>query len=91
MANSKLVLTDSGGMQEETTVLRIPGLTIRENTERPVTVTEGTNFLVGTDREKIQQIGLDILAGKTKKGVIPPFWDGKAAERITEVILKSCT
>lgn len=87
MANAKLVMTDSGGMQEETTVLQIPCLTLRENTERPITVTEGTNIMVGNDKDKIIKEGLDILNGKVKKGRIPEFWDGKASERIVNIIV----
>jgi UDP-N-acetylglucosamine 2-epimerase (non-hydrolysing) len=89
MTNSRLVLTDSGGMQEETTVLGIPCLTLRHNTERPVTVTEGTNRIVGTDRQKIIKEGLAALDGAIPRGRIPEMWDGKAAERIVEIILKN--
>ena len=87
MANSKLVYTDSGGIQEETTILGIPCLTIRENTERPVTIEEGTNILVGSDREKIAEESYKILKGKGKKGRIPKLWDGKASERIVNILL----
>lgn len=86
MANSKLALTDSGGIQEETTILGIPCLTIRANTERPVTITQGTNVLVGTDKEKIVTESLNILNGGGKIGRIPKLWDGKAAERIVEIL-----
>jgi len=79
MANSKLVYTDSGGIQEETTILGIPCLTLRENTERPITITEGTNTLVGSDREKILKESFRILNGNGKKGKIPKLWDGKAS------------
>jgi len=85
-SNCKFVLTDSGGLQEETTVLGIPCLTLRENTERPVTITEGTNTLVGIDPEKIIEESMKILSGEGKSGRIPTFWDGKAAERIVEII-----
>ena len=88
IANSKFVLTDSGGIQEETTVLRIPCVTLRENTERPVTVTEGTNIVVGTNRDKIIKESLNIIEGKGKKGRIPELWDGKAAKRIVDIICK---
>ena len=87
-SNCKFVLTDSGGLQEETTVLGIPCLTLRENTERPVTITEGTNTLVGADSEKIIEESMKILSGKDKSGRIPKFWDGKAAERIVEIICR---
>ena len=89
LSNATLVLTDSGGIQEESTALGSPCLTLRENTERPVTISEGTNILVGTDRDKIVAAGLEILAGRRKVGRIPKLWDGKAAERIVEVLLAS--
>jgi len=84
--DARFVLTDSGGIQEETTYLGIPCLTMRENTERPVTVEMGTNRLVGSDTDLIIQEAKQILAGNNKQGQIPPLWDGKAAERIVEVI-----
>ncbi len=84
--DATLALTDSGGMQEETTALGIPCLTIRENTERPITITEGTNELVGTSREKILSAFKQIIDGRWKTGQCPKFWDGKAAERIAGVI-----
>ncbi|MFZ4535383.1 non-hydrolyzing UDP-N-acetylglucosamine 2-epimerase [Propionivibrio sp.] len=82
MSGAKLVLTDSGGLQEETTALGIPCLTIRENTERPITVEHGTNTMVGSDRAAILNGVDEILAGGGKCGRIPEFWDGQAAERI---------
>ncbi len=85
--DAKLVLTDSGGLQEETTALGIPCLTIRENTERPITVTKGTNELMGTSRKKILRSFDEIIAGHWKTGHCPKFWDGHAAERITKIIL----
>jgi UDP-N-acetylglucosamine 2-epimerase (non-hydrolysing) len=88
MSRARLVLTDSGGIQEETTALGVPCLTLRENTERPVTVTEGTNELVGQDPKKIIEAASKILNGETKKGRIPRFWDGKASERIIEILLR---
>ncbi len=84
---AKLVLTDSGGLQEETTVLGVPCVTIRENTERPVTVDVGTNYLVGTRPEAIVSTSFEVLSGTAKRGAIPPMWDGKAADRISEIIL----
>lgn len=86
MMNGRCVLTDSGGIQEETTVLNIPCLTLRHNTERPVTVTQGTNTIVGKDPEKIMGAIENILDGKVKKGKRPKFWDGKAARRICRII-----
>jgi UDP-N-acetylglucosamine 2-epimerase (non-hydrolysing) len=88
MARAKLVLTDSGGVQEETTVLGVPCLTIRHNTERPVTVTDGTNTIVGTDRAKILAEARQILNGHGKQGRCPKFWDGKAAQRIIQCLLE---
>jgi len=88
MMNARLVLTDSGGIQEETTVLGIPCLTIRENTERPITITEGTNLLVGTKPEKIVSAAEDIIAGGGKELRIPELWDGQAAERIVKILNK---
>jgi UDP-N-acetylglucosamine 2-epimerase (non-hydrolysing) len=88
MMNAKLVMTDSGGIQEETTVLGIPCLTLRNTTERPVTVTQGTNKLVWNDTEKIISETFKILDGKGKQGVIPHLWDGKAAERIVNSLAK---
>lgn len=82
-----LVLTDSGGLQEETTALGVPCVTIRENTERPVTVDIGTNYLVGTRPEAILTASREILSGRGKKGAVPPLWDGQAAERIVDVLL----
>ncbi|MDO9047781.1 MAG: UDP-N-acetylglucosamine 2-epimerase (non-hydrolyzing) [Methylobacter sp.] len=82
MKSAKMVLTDSGGLQEETTSLGIPCVTLRENTERPITVEQGTNTIVGTDPEKIKACVDDILATGGKLGRIPEYWDGKAALRI---------
>lgn len=82
MAHAKLVLTDSGGLQEETTALGIPCLTIRENTERPITIDQGTNTMVGSNRTAILNGVDEILAGGGKCGRIPEYWDGRAAERI---------
>lgn len=86
MMHAQLVLTDSGGIQEETTVLDVPCLTIRENTERPITITQGTNILVGTDPARIVAETQHILAGESKIGRIPELWDGCAAERIVRVL-----
>ena len=82
MSGARLVLTDSGGLQEETTALGVPCLTIRENTERPITVEQGTNTMVGRDREAILSGVSEVLSGGGKSGRIPEFWDGHAAERI---------
>ncbi|GEJ57622.1 non-hydrolyzing UDP-N-acetylglucosamine 2-epimerase [Anaeromyxobacter diazotrophicus] len=86
VAGAKLVLTDSGGLQEETTALGIPCLTLRENTERPVTVSEGTNTLVGVDPRRIAAEARLALSGQGKAGRVPALWDGHAAERIAEVL-----
>lgn len=82
MSGAMVVLTDSGGLQEETTALGVPCLTLRENTERPITVEQGTNILVGRDRDVILGAVQEILAGRGKRGRVPEFWDGHAAERI---------
>jgi UDP-N-acetylglucosamine 2-epimerase (non-hydrolysing) len=84
--NAVAVMTDSGGVQEETTFLGVPCLTMRENTERPSTVKLGTNTLVGRDAQKLERQMDDILHGRYKQGVVPPLWDGRAAERIARVI-----
>ena len=82
MAGATLVLTDSGGLQEETTALGVPCLTLRENTERPITVEQGTNTMVGRDVMAIRHGVAEILAGRGKRGRVPELWDGRAAERI---------
>ena len=84
--NSKFVLTDSGGIQEETTVLNIPCITLRDNTERPVTIEQGTNYLAGSNKNSILEIIQKVLNGKAKQYRGIKFWDGKAAERIVSVI-----
>jgi UDP-N-acetylglucosamine 2-epimerase (non-hydrolysing) len=86
MKHSKFVLTDSGGIQEETTYMNIPCLTIRPTTERPVTIWEGTNKLIKVD-DIMAEVDL-ILQGKGKTGKIPKYWDGKTAERIAAVLIK---
>ena len=86
-SGARLVLTDSGGLQEETTVLGIPCLTLRENTERPITIEMGTNVLVGTDPEKIKLAAKSALAtDRTSEIKIPPLWDGNAAVRICDAL-----
>ena len=82
-----LVITDSGGVQEETTFLGIPCLTLRESTERPVTVDMGTNTLVGQDTERLMRETARILAHGAKRGQVPPLWDGRAAERIADIVV----
>jgi UDP-N-acetylglucosamine 2-epimerase (non-hydrolysing) len=87
MQNARLVLTDSGGIQEETTILGIPCLTLRENTERPVTISEGTNALVGSDPDRIMVAADRVLAGGPTKARRPELWDGHAAERIVRILV----
>lgn len=82
------VITDSGGIQEETTYLGVPCLTVRENTERPITVEKGTNILVGRDIDRLKREIQRILNGHKKEGQIPPLWDGRAAERVANAIVK---
>lgn len=89
--NAALVMTDSGGVQEETTYLGVPCLTLRENTERPVTVTIGTNTLVGFDLVQLESEARMILAGHAKRGAVPPLWDGKTADRIAELLTTAAT
>jgi len=85
-SHATVVITDSGGVQEETTYLGVPCLTLRENTERPITVSLGTNILVGRDPDKLRCELSRILAGKAKKGTVPPLWDGRAGERIAATL-----
>ena len=87
MSHAKVVLTDSGGIQEETTILGVPCITLRENTERPVTLTHGTNVLVGTDPQKIIAEFSRIVGGGIKPLSTPRFWDGNAANRILDILL----
>ncbi|HTH51927.1 MAG TPA: UDP-N-acetylglucosamine 2-epimerase (non-hydrolyzing) [Pyrinomonadaceae bacterium] len=87
-SGAKLVLTDSGGLQEETTVLGIPCLTLRHNTERPITIEMGTNVLVGNDPANIRRAASEALAAKPVDPKIPPLWDGHAAERICDELAK---
>jgi UDP-N-acetylglucosamine 2-epimerase (non-hydrolysing) len=89
-SGATVVITDSGGIQEETTYLGIPCLTVRENTERPITVSMGTNVLVGRNREKLREELSRVLAGKAKKGTVPPLWDGHAGERIADILVGRC-
>lgn len=84
---ASVVITDSGGVQEETTYLGVPCITLRDNTERPITVSEGSNYLTGLDPRIIKQTVYTILSGKGKKSQVPKFWDGKAAERIVSILV----
>lgn len=86
MQQARIVLTDSGGIQEETTALGVPCITMRENTERPITVTDGTNTIVGINTQKIEAAVADVLQSGGKTGRIPEYWDGRAAERILAVL-----
>ncbi|MBN2439488.1 MAG: UDP-N-acetylglucosamine 2-epimerase [Deltaproteobacteria bacterium] len=88
MAHAWVVLTDSGGIQEETTILGTPCLTLRNNTERPVTVEMGTNRIVGSDPGRILAAYRKTMMNDDLSPRIPPLWDGRAAERIAEVIVK---
>lgn len=88
LSRATVVITDSGGIQEETTYLGVPCLTVRENTERPVTVSLGTNVLVGRDRGKLVSLIGKILVGKAKTGAIPPLWDGCVGHRIAEILCR---
>jgi UDP-N-acetylglucosamine 2-epimerase (non-hydrolysing) len=86
-ASARIVLTDSGGVQEETTVLGVPCVTLRENTERPVTITEGTNFLAGTRLSSVRDHFTKAM-GASMSGRVPRFWDGRSAERIDEILMR---
>ena len=86
MRDAKLVLTDSGGIQEETTALGVPCITLRNNTERPITVAEGTNVIVGQDPQRILAAVDDVLQTGGQAGRIPEYWDGRAAECIVGVL-----
>ena len=86
-SRARVVITDSGGIQEESTYLGVPCLTLRDTTERPVTVSMGTNILIGQDLERLQVELKRILAGEGKQGRIPPLWDGKASTRIADEIM----
>jgi UDP-N-acetylglucosamine 2-epimerase (non-hydrolysing) len=85
--HATVAITDSGGIQEETTYLGVPCLTVRENTERPVTVELGTNTLVGRDMGRLREEVSRVLGGAYKGGQIPPLWDGLAGERIADIIV----
>jgi len=87
LSRATVVITDSGGIQEETTYLGLPCLTIRENTERPITVLMGTNVLVGRDPEKLHTELSRVLEGRAKQGTVPPLWDGHAGERIADILV----
>ena len=89
--NAALIVTDSGGIQEESTYLQTPCVTVRNNTERPVTLTSGTNKLSGTDPEQVIKTVAEVLQNKKAGGTTPPLWDGKAAERICEIIANERT
>ena len=87
--NAEVIITDSGGIQEESTYLGVQCITVRDNTERPVTVKVGTNQLIGTDLKKVEYAAKEIISGKIKKGRIPELWDGNTAQRIAEFIASS--
>ena len=89
-ASARLVLTDSGGVQEETTALGVPCLTLRQNTERPITISQGTNRLVGADPATIVAAAREVLHGKAAAGGRPELWDGQAANRIFDILLTNC-
>ena len=88
MDSAHLVLTDSGGIQEETTILKVPCLTLRENTERPVTTEIGSNQIVGTDPDTIVKSYKRIIENNWRKPQTPPLWDGHAAERIVSILIE---
>ncbi len=87
MACARLVITDSGGIQEETTILQVPCLTVRTTTERPITIESGTNRLVGTDPQAMVTASREVLSGGGTTGRVPPLWDGQASRRILDVLM----
>ena len=89
MANARCVLTDSGGIQEETTALGVPCLTLRENTERPITVSRGTNRVIGVEPHAIYTHWRRTADGQWPKGELPELWDGQAARRIVKILLET--
>ena len=88
-SSAKLVLTDSGGIQEETTILRVPCLTLRENTERPITAEVGSNRVVGTDPAKILGAYREVVSGRWRRPQVPPLWDGAAGQRIVKILCET--
>jgi UDP-N-acetylglucosamine 2-epimerase (non-hydrolysing) len=84
MRGARLALTDSGGVQEETTALGIPCLTLRSNTERPITLEQGTNVLVGSNRARVLAAVHEVMSGRCRRGRVPEGWDGHAAERLAD-------
>jgi UDP-N-acetylglucosamine 2-epimerase (non-hydrolysing) len=88
-SHARFVMTDSGGIQEEATALGIPCLTLRENTERPITVEQGTNVIVGTKKQRILSEALPLIEGFRKRGRLPELWDGATAGRIVQVLKKA--
>ncbi len=86
--HAKVVVTDSGGVQEETTYLGVPCITVRENTERPVTITEGTNVLIGQDMARLQKEVERVLDGNARTGGRPDLWDGGAGDRIAQIVVE---
>jgi UDP-N-acetylglucosamine 2-epimerase (non-hydrolysing) len=86
-SQARVIVTDSGGLQEESTALGIPCLTLRSNTERPVTVEMGTSTLIGSDANKLRSCLRDVLEGRYKSGSCPELWDGRAAERIADLLV----
>ena len=89
-SQARLIVTDSGGLQEESTALGIPCLTVRPNTERPITVDEGTSTLVGNDADALREHLGGILDDRYKRGRCPALWDGRAAERIAAILASEC-
>jgi UDP-N-acetylglucosamine 2-epimerase (non-hydrolysing) len=90
MQHAEMMLTDSGGVQEETTFLGVPCLTYRNNTERPVTVSVGTNKVVGSDPDRLLHMAMEVLDQPRPARTVPPLWDGQAAPRIVRILKQAC-
>jgi len=88
MTSARVVLTDSGGIQEETTILKVPCLTLRKNTERPITAEIGSNQIVGTDPDRIIKTYRQAIGANWREPQTPPLWDGRAAKRIVKILLE---
>jgi len=88
-SQAKVIVTDSGGLQEESTYLGVPCLTMRPNTERPITVEQGTSTLIGNSSKELHKRLIEVIDGKYKRGTCPELWDGRAAQRIVDILWRA--